>query len=157
MILEINRDLFDYTDAVEMIWDEPRLKVIYKQVTYIFDTDSFIVCRKDSPEAAAVENFIVFPAVERVDAQRAYVSLLNNRRLNNAFGNLDDKEFFDKFWNYFDDGGQKLHDFEMFEEYYRIKRIVQWCEENAIPYYLNKKDEFIKRALDYGKKYGVEI
>lgn len=157
MILEINEDLYRYTWALEMIMDESRLKVIYKHVTYVFDVDSFIVCRKDSSEAEAVEKYIVFPAIERVDAQRAYVSSLNNKRLNNAFGNLDDNEFFDKFWNYFDDGGQKLRDFEMFEEYYRIKRIVEWCEENAIPYYLNKKDELIKRALDYGQKYGVEV
>lgn len=149
MNLEINEKLYYYTFGEEGYLNEQMLRVLYRPITYIFDPDSFIICRKDAPEAESVENPIVFPAVSRIEAQRAYVGALNNKKLQNDFKNLDDDKFWNLFWGYFDDGAQKLRDYEMFEEKYRIKRIVDWCEENYIPYFINKKDEFIKEVLDY--------
>lgn len=146
MKLEINEELYRYTYAEEMLFDASKNKVIYKPVTYIFDAYSFSICRNDSDEAKAADDPIVFPAIAGIEAQRAYVKALNNRKLNNAFKNLDDDAFSKTFWHYFDDGRQRLGDYREFEEYFRIKKIIDWCEENSIPYYLS---EDLKWVLDY--------
>lgn len=149
MKLEVNEELYRCTFSEEGYWNERMTRVFYRTVTYIFDSDSFIICRKDAPEAEAVENPIVFPAVSRIEAQRAYIGALNNKKLQNDFKNLKDDEYWKLFWRYFDDGARKLQDYEIFEERYRIKRIVDWCEENYIPYFINKGDKFIKHIMDY--------
>lgn len=154
MKLEINERLYNCTDAMEMYLDVNEsyplgMKVIYKPIVYIFDWYSFIVCRKDSEEAESIENPIIFPDVTPLEVQKAYVKSLNSRKLNNIFNRLSDEEYSKVFWEYFDDGWQNLIDYNMFERKYRLNRIAEWCEENYIPYYFNKKDEFIKRTLDY--------
>lgn len=152
MKLAINERLYSFTNAIEMYLDENEayplgMKVIYKPVVYIFDWYSFSVCRKDSKEAESIENPIIFPAVTSLEAQKAYVKSLNNRRLNNIFNRLSDEEYSNVFWKYFDDGWQELGKYYKFEEKYRLNRIAEWCEENYIPYYFDKKDEFIRRIL----------
>lgn len=152
MKLAINERLYCFTNAIEMYLDENEayplgMKVIYKPVVYIFDWYSFSVCRKDSEEAEYIENPIIFPAVTSLEAQKAYVKSLNNRRLNNIFNRLSDEEYSNVFWEYFDDGWQELGKYYKFEEKYRLNRIAEWCDENYIPYYFDKKDEFIRRIL----------
>lgn len=134
MKLEINRELYSYTFSSDV---------------YIFDPYSFAIYKKDSDESKSIDTPIIFPTVARIEAQKAYVNSLNNKKLYNKFKNLNDGEYSNRFWHYFDDGWQKLIDYERFEDYYRIKRIVDWCDENYIPYFINQKDEFIKRVLDY--------
>ena len=134
MILTINEELYRFTFAE-------------RPVTYIFDPDSYLICESGTDEAAAVENPILFPSATRAEAQKAYIKSLDNKRLNHIFKGLDDREYWDTFWKYFDDGGLKFHDFNLFEDRYRLNMIISWCEENNIPYYLDKKDEFIKRII----------
>lgn len=153
MKLEINEKLYNCTNAIEMYLDENEayplgMKVIYKPIVYIFDWYSFIVCRKDSEEAKSIENPVIFPAVTTLEVQKAYVKSLNSRKLNNTFNRLSDEEYSEVFWKYFDDGWQELGKFYVFERKYRLNRIAEWCEENYIPYYFNKKDDFIKRTLE---------
>lgn len=152
MKLAINERLYSFTNAIEMYLDENEayplgMKVIYKPVVYIFDWYSFSVCRSDSEEAESIENPIIFPAVTSLEAQKAYVKSLNNRKLNNIFNRLSDEEYSNVFWKYFDDGWQELGKYYKFEEKYRLNRIAEWCDENYIPYYFDKKDEFIRRIL----------
>lgn len=134
MELEINHELYSCT---------------FPPNVYVFDPYSFTICKKDSDESKSIDSPIAFPSIERIEAQRAYVDSLNNKQLNIKFKNISDGEYSTKFWHYFDDGWLKLNDYERFEDYYRIKKIVDWCEENYIPYFINRKDEFIKRVLDY--------
>lgn len=157
MKLKIDRALYQCTFAEEAVFDDTKYKVLYRSVTYIFDPYSFIVLRSDTEEAKEVENAVVFAAVSDTEAQRAFVASLNNRRLARAFGNLDDNAFSNKFWQYFDDGGQKLSDYRSFEEYYRIKRIADWCEENYIPYYLDRSDKLTDRVMKYAEAHNLRV
>ncbi|MGN0610524.1 MAG: hypothetical protein ACI4JI_01960 [Ruminiclostridium sp.] len=127
-------------------------KVIYEPVTYLFDLDTFLVYPSETEEAKAINRAIVFPAVTRAEAQKAYIKSLNNKKLNYIFKDLDDNDYWNTFWKYFDDGGEKLNSFNSFEEYYRIQTIIEWCEENNIPYWINKKDQFIKMVLENYKQ-----
>lgn len=147
MILEINEELYGFTFAEKSFLDLNN-KVIYEPVTYLFDLDTFVVCMSGTDETEAMERTIVFPAVTRAEAQKAYIKSLNNKKLNSIFYCLNDNDYWSTFWKYFDDGGEKLTTFNRFERYYRIKKIVDWCEENNIPYYINKKDQFIKCVLE---------
>ena len=65
---------------------------------------------------------------------------LNNRKLNKIFSEItSDDRYSEVFWKYFDDGWHNLTDIYRLEKKYRINRIIEWCEENYIPYYLNKR------------------
>ena len=132
MNLEITEELYRYTFAE-------------KNGEYIFDTDSFIVCRADSDEAAAIKSPVVFPAISQIEEMKAYVKQLNNTKIQHAFHNLTDEEYKDVFWKYFDDGGNNLM-YVQFEKYFRITKIIEWCNDNGIPYFI--KDEYLKKALN---------
>ena len=148
MILEINEELYRFTFAEISYLDINKKKVIYEPVTYLFDLDTFLVCLSETEEAKTVNRSIVFPSVTRAEAQKAYIKFLNNKKLNSIFRDLDDNDYWNTFWKYFDDGGEKFSAFNRFEEYYRIQAIIDWCEENNIPYWINKKDQFIKWVLE---------
>ena len=152
MILEINEELYMFTFAEQSYLDMNKNKVIYEPVTYIFDLDTFLVYPSENEEAKTVNRAIVFPSVTRAEAQKAYIKSLNNKKLNYIFKDLDDNDYWNTFWKYFDDGGEKLNDFNSFEEYYRMQTIIDWCEENNIPYWINKKDQFIKMVLENYKQ-----
>ena len=123
-------------------------KVIYEPVTYIFDPYSFLICEKGTAEADAVAEPIIFPSVTRLEAQKAYIRSLDDKKLDRIFSALDDKGYWDTFWNVFDDGGDKLISFEKFERRYRLRKITKWCDIHNIPYYIDKKDEFIQWILN---------
>ena len=153
MILKINKELYNFTFAERGVLDENSkyplgYKFINEPVSYIFDPDSCIVCESGTDEAEAVENHIVFPYVTRMEAQREYIKSLDDNRINDIFKGLDEKEYWDTFWQYFDDSGEKFTEFNKFEKRYRINKIIKWCEENNIPYYIDKKDEFIKKIFE---------
>ena len=153
MVLKIDSTIFGYTDNLRGALDKNDkytlgYKVIYEPVTYIFDLDSFLVCEKGTAEADAVAEPIIFPSVTRLEAQKAYVKRLDNKQLDRIFSDLNDEEYRNTFWNYFDDGGEKLLAFERFEKRYRLRKITEWCDENNIPYYFDKKDDLIHRILE---------
>ncbi len=134
MNLEITEELYRYTFAE-------------KNGEYIFDPDSFIVCRTGSDEASAIKYPVVFPAISQIEEMKAYVKQLNNTKIQHAFNHLTDEEYKEVFWKYFDDEGNNLMDVNQFEKYFRIKRIIDWCNDNGISYFI--KDEYIKKALTY--------
>lgn len=152
MQLELTDILYGYTFAEERCLDVNEkyplgMKVLYKPLAYVFDPDSYIICRAGTDEAKAIEYPLVFPAVPHIEVMRAYVDQLNDRKLRFDFRELNDDDFQKLFWGCFDDGGEKLADVRKFEEYYRYSKIVEWCDENGIAYYI--KDENIKKALAY--------
>lgn len=149
MVLEINEEIFLYTFAGEEDFSSAKANQIYGKTTYLFDLDTFTVCESGTDEARAAERTIVFPSLTRAQAQREYIKALDNKRLNHIFKNLDGKAYWDMFWKYFDDGADKFNAFNMFEDRLRIQKIVEWCDENNIPYYINKKDEVIRDIMEY--------
>ena len=152
MVLKINKDLYEFTFAERIIFNRFKKPaegmVIYEPVTYIFDPNSYLICESGTDEASAVEDPIIFPSATRAEAQKAYIKSLNDKKIDRIFKDLDEKEYWDMFWKLFDDGGEKFYAFNMFEARYRLKKIISWCDENNIPYYVDKKDKFIKRIFE---------
>lgn len=152
MILKINEELCSFTFAGKGILHENNkypfgYKFVNEPAAYFFDPDSGIVCESGTDDAEAIDDPIVFPSVTRIEVQKEYIKSLDDKKLNDIFKGLDDKEYWDTFWQYFDDGGEKFTAFGIFEKRYRINKIIKWCEENNIPYYVDKKDEFIKNVF----------
>lgn len=158
MQLEISEELYGYTFGTESILDLNRkypygVKFLNDPIVYIFDIDSFCIYRKDSNDADIIERPVVFPAISQIEIMKEYINRLNSAKIKQQFSNLNDKEFSEEFWNCFDDGSERLIDFRSFEEYYRYSRIIDWCNENNIAYFI--KDKNIKKALDYKCKFRI--
>lgn len=153
MVLKIDSTIYGYANNLRGFLDINEKyplgqKVIYKPITFIFDPFSYLICEKGTEEADSVIEPIIFPSVTRLEAQKAYIKSLDNKKLNRIFDGLDDKEYWYTFWDYFDDDGDKLFSFEKFERLYTLKKITDWCDENNIPYYIDKKDDFIRWILE---------
>lgn len=130
MILRIDYEVFRHT----------RIKNLFDPYSYqIFSEDS--VDRDENPD------FIAFPVVTRMMSMKAYVENLSNRKLKNSFADLTDEEFWNLFWGTFDDGGDILCDFECFENNHALRIITEWCDENNIPYYIDKSDSLLLGLL----------
>ena len=148
MVLEINEEIYLYTFAGEDNFGSEKANRGKERTTYLIDLDTFTVCESGTDEARVAERTIAFPSLTRAQAQREYIKALDNKHLNHIFRNLDGKEYWNTFWKYFDDGADKFNAFNIFEDRLRIQKIVEWCDENCIPYYINKKDEVIKDIME---------
>lgn len=130
MILCINYEVFRHT-----------------RVKSLFDPYSYQIFLEDHVDRDENPDYIEFPIVTRMMSMKAYVDNLSNKQMRSSFAGCTDKEFWDLFWDTFDDGGEILCDFERFEYNYTLKIIMEWCDENNIPYYINKSDSFLLKLL----------
>lgn len=150
MVLEITRELIGctlgYIPELDVNERYPLgMKVIYKPTAYLFDRDTFLICRKDSEEAGYLCDAIPFPVVEQKEAMHAYIDSINNRSITNLFRHLSEENFGKVFWGVVDDGGERFCEYHRFEDLYRSRAVISWCGENNIPYYI--KDSTLKQDL----------
>ena len=100
---------------------------------YFFDYDSYEIRSKDE----LVEgNSYVIPLVHipEVVVMKEFIVSLNDRRIIKEFRFLSPKETWSRFWIYFDDDGILSSRWGKFDEDYRKKLIIDWCENNGISY-----------------------
>ena len=100
---------------------------------YFFDYDSYEIRSKDE----LVEgNSYVIPLVHipEVVVMKEFIVSLNDRRIIKEFRSLSPKETWSRFWIYFDDDGILSSRWGKFDEDYRKKLIIDWCENNGISY-----------------------
>lgn len=150
MKFEINETAYRFTYGEQHRLNKDSKYSRFICEAYIFAPDTFLVCSKRSYSAKAMGSPLLYPFASRLDVQKAYIKFLKDKKLESEFSRLDDNDYWNTFWKRFDDGGQKLADYNKFEDFYRIKMIVDWCENNSIPYFINKKDEFIRYTMEYG-------
>lgn len=130
MILRIDYEVFRHT-----------------RINSLFDPYSYHIYPEDAVDRDENPDFIEFPEVTRMMSMKAYFENLNNRKLKNGFEDLTDEEFWNFFWEIFDDGGDILCDFERFENNHALRIITEWCDENNIPYYIDKSDSLLLGLL----------
>lgn len=116
-------------------------------INSLFDPYSYRIYPEDAVDRDENPDFIEFPEVTRIMSMKAYIENLSNRKLKNGFEDLTDEEFWNYFWEIFDDGGDILHDFERFENNHALRIITEWCDENNIPYYIDKSDSLLLGLL----------
>ncbi|MDE5557047.1 MAG: hypothetical protein K2J32_05045 [Ruminococcus sp.] len=111
---------------------------------YLFDMFTYQIFLKDSVDFDNYYDFLEYPLISRKESMHAFVESLNNKTLNRKFANLSDGDFADLFWGTFDDGGLWLTRFEKFQNKYTLVKLMEWCDKNNIPYYIDKSDNFMK-------------
>ena len=133
MILKIDYEVFKLVRAEsEQFW---------------FDPYTYLIVDKVSDEAEFIEEPIPFPFIEKNEAEKAYTKTCGKSTRQFFESITDEKDFMNWFWGTVDDGGENLMGFRIFEDKYHLKKITDWCEENSIPYYVDKNDWYIKKFI----------
>ena len=103
---------------------------------YFFDYDSYEIVAKESATDNAAEGAYLIPLVHvsQVEVMKAFLVDHNDRTITNAFKDLSDKDIWSRFWNEFDDDGNRSGRWKEFEDKYLRKTIENWCDENGIAY-----------------------
>jgi hypothetical protein len=114
---------------------------------FLFDPNTYLIVDKDSDEAEFIEAPIPFPFTEKNETAKAYTKTFDKKTAQFFDSIKDEKEFMNWFWGTVDDGGEKLTHFRIFEDKYHLKKITDWCDENSIPYYVDKNDWYIKMFI----------
>ena len=112
-----------------------------------FDHYTYLIVDKESDEAEFIETPIPFPFTEKNETAKAYTKTFGKELRQFFDGIKDENEFMNWFWGTVDDGGQNLTNFRIFEDKYHLKKITDWCDENSIPYYVDKSDWYIKKFI----------
>ena len=114
---------------------------------FLFEPNTYLIVDKDSDEAEFIEEPIPFPFIEKNEAEKAYTKTFGKSTRQFFESITDEKDFMNWFWGTVDDGGENLMGFRIFEDKYHLKKITDWCEENSIPYYVDKNDWYIKKFI----------
>ncbi len=78
--------------------------------------------------------YIPYFVVTNEEVMRAYINSIDNGKLKTAFSKIDDKNYVESFWKYFNAYPDLANGFNEFENKYVMNKAVRWCEENGINY-----------------------
>lgn len=91
-----------------------------------------------SPSAYFVSlGYIPYCVVTNEEIMRAYVNNMKDTKLKSALSKIDDDNFVESFWKYFNIYPQLSEEWLSFEKDYLLKKAGEWCEENGINYAVN--------------------
>ncbi len=68
------------------------------------------------------------------EVMRAYVDTLDNAKLKAVLQKIDDDNYVESFWKYFNVYPQMEEHWEQFENEYLLNKAVDWCKRNGINY-----------------------
>lgn len=78
--------------------------------------------------------YIPYFVVSNEEVMRAYVATLPNEKLKSALSKIDDDNYVESFWKYFNVYPQLAEGWDKFENDYVLNKAKNWCEENSINY-----------------------
>ena len=81
--------------------------------------------------------YIPYFTVSNEEVMRAYVDTLSNPKLKTALAKIDDNDYVESFWKYYNVYPQLFDGFEGFQHEYALNKAKKWCEENSINYTVN--------------------
>ena len=81
--------------------------------------------------------YIPYFTVSNEEVMRAYVDTLSNPKLKTALSKIDDNDYVESFWKYYNVYPQLFDGFEDFQHEYALNKAKKWCEENSINYTVN--------------------
>lgn len=115
---------------------------------WLFDLDTFQFYEKNSKDVEFLTNYLPFPTVNDYNCKKAFLDKLNStKKIPHKVMELLDKDFELWFWNIVDDGDDRLNEFDRFEKQYSVNKIINWCDENNIPHYIDKSDDLLMYFL----------
>lgn len=78
--------------------------------------------------------YIPYFSVSNEEIIRAYISDLNDSKLKIALKNIDETNYVESFWKYFNAFPQLHEGWNDYEEKYVLSKAINWCEQNSINY-----------------------
>lgn len=78
--------------------------------------------------------YIPYFVVSNEEVMHAYVSTLTNKKLKSALSKIDEDDYVESFWKYFNVYPQLAEGWDKFENDYILNKAKEWCEENSINY-----------------------
>lgn len=79
--------------------------------------------------------YIPFFTASNEEVMHAFVDSLSNEKLKKAFAKIDEKDYVESFWKYFNIYPE-MSDYNEFEEKYLLEKAKKWCAENSVNYSL---------------------
>ena len=133
MILKIDRDeVFRALEAYD------------KGISFVFDMDTYNIYPVNSEDAEQAGCPLDYPRIDdtvMLDSMKAFIEHIGDKRLKKLFSDADDEHYGKLFWDVLDNGSELLwHDYPHFLKLYTAEHIADWCEENGIAYYIDKKN-----------------
>lgn len=102
--------------------------------------DASTLAQMDRPEQISQSAYFVslgyipYFVVTNEEIMRAYVSTLTNKKLKSVLSKLDEDDYVESFWKYFNVYPQLSDGWQEFEDNYLLEKAKSWCEENGIKY-----------------------
>lgn len=102
--------------------------------------DSSSLAQMDRPEQISQSAYFVslgyipYFVVTNEEVMRSYVNNLTNKKLKAALSKIDDEDYVESFWKYFNVYPQLSQGWQEFEDNYVLEKAKSWCEENGINY-----------------------
>lgn len=78
--------------------------------------------------------YIPYFVVTNREVIQAYVQTLTNEKLKTALSNIDEDDYVESFWKYFNVYPQLSEGWDAFEQKYILEKAEKWCNENGIKY-----------------------
>lgn len=72
------------------------------------------------------------------EVMRSFVNGISNKKLRDALSKIDESNYVESFWKYYNIYPQLSEGYSEYEEKYVLDKAVAWCEENSINYVINK-------------------
>lgn len=78
--------------------------------------------------------YIPYFVVTNREVIQAYVQTLTNEKLKTALSKIDEDDYVESFWKYFNVYPQLSEGWDVFEQKYILEKAEKWCNENGIKY-----------------------
>lgn len=78
--------------------------------------------------------YIPYFVVTNREVIQAYVQTLTNEKLKTALSKIDEDDYVESFWKYFNVYPQLSEGWDAFEQKYILEKAEKWCNENGIKY-----------------------
>lgn len=127
---------------MQLVLSEENLRFAWGSATeYWFSRTNYsIVSYKELPvddDLTRIElGYIPFITISNEEVIRAYIKSLDNPKVSSKFDKLSSYDCVEIFWKYFNAYKDISEGFDDFEKKYVMKKVIDWCDENAVNYKL---------------------
>ena len=78
--------------------------------------------------------YIPYFRVRRLALAKAYVEEMSNKKLKDALSKIDDDNYIEAFWKYFNAYPNDFSGYEAFQNTYLVSKLAAWCRDNGIAF-----------------------
>lgn len=118
-------------EVLRLVWASNG-EIWFSGIDYLLHSVKDLAC--DDSTSLLQAGFVPFLTISNEELIRAYIRQLENKKLSTVLDGVDSKECVELFWKYHNAYESISSGFEEFEKSYVTKKVIEWCDENAIEY-----------------------